>query len=63
MSPDSNFTQVDGRLRVCCLPGEHFQQRGQAHRVQAGGGSLHVWGAFHSGAKSPLVLPDRYRTG
>ena len=21
-----------------------------------------VWGAFHSGSKSPLVLPDRYLT-
>ena len=35
----------------------------QAHRVQAGGGSVHVWGAFHNSAKSPLVLPDRYLTG
>ena len=24
---------VDGRLRVCCLPGERFQQRCQAYRV------------------------------
>ena len=45
---------VDGRLRVRRLPGEHFQQRCQAYRVQAGGGSR----AFHSGAKSPLVLQD-----
>ena len=36
---------------------------GQAHRVQAGGGSVHVWGAFHNSAKSPLVLPDGYLTG
>ena len=31
--------------------------------VQAGGGSVHVWGAFHNSAKSPLVLPDGYLTG
>ena len=51
---------VDGRLRVHCLPGECFQQRCQGYRVQAGGGSVHVWVAFHSGAKSLLLLPDRY---
>ena len=28
-------------------------------KVQAGGGSVHVWGAFHRGARSPLVLLDR----
>ena len=53
---------VDGRLRVRCLPGEHFQQRCQAYRVQAGGGSVHLWEAFHSGSKMPLSLPDRYLT-
>ena len=30
----------------------------QADRVQAGGGSVHVWGAFLKGAKSSLVLLD-----
>ena len=54
---------VDGRLRVRRLPGERFQPGWQAHRVQAGGGSVHVWGAFHNSAKSPLVLPDGYFTG
>ena len=53
---------VDGRLKVCRLAGEHFQQRCQAYRVQAGGGSVHVWRAFHSGAKSPFVLHNRYLT-
>ena len=48
---------VDGRLRVRFWPGC------QAHRVQAGGGSVHVWGAFHNSTKSPLVLPDGYLTG
>ena len=62
-SDESRFQlyPVEGRLRVCRLPGERFQQRYQAYRVQAVGGSVHVWGAFHSGAKSPLVLHDRYR--
>ena len=54
---------VDGRLRVRRLPGERFWPGCQAHRVQAGGGSVHVWGAFHNSAKSPLVLPDGYLIG
>ena len=54
---------VDGRLRVRRLPGERFRPGCQAHRVQAGGGSVHVWGAFHNSAKFPLVLPDGYLTG
>ena len=53
---------VDGRLRVRRVPGERFRPGCQAHRVQAGGGSVHVWGAFHNSAKSPLVLPDGYLT-
>ena len=53
---------VDGRLRVRRLPGERFRPGCQAHRVQAGGGSVNVWGAFHNSAKSPLVLPDGYLT-
>ena len=53
---------VDGRLRVRRLPGERFRPGCQAHRVQAGGGLVHVWGAFHNSAKSPLVLPDGYLT-
>ena len=42
---------VDGRLRVCRLPGELASAMCQAYRVQAGGRSIHVCGAFHSGAK------------
>ena len=34
----------------------------KAYRVRAGGGSVHNCGAFHSGAKSPLVLPNRCLT-
>ena len=55
--------QADGRLRVRRLPGERFKQRCQADRVQAGGGSVHVRGAFQSGVKPPLGLPDRYLNG
>ena len=54
---------VDDRLRVCRLPGERFRPGCQAHRVQAGGGSVHVWGAFHNSAKSPIVPLDGYLTG
>ena len=54
---------VDDRPRVCRLPGERFQPGCQAHRVQAGGGFVSVWGAFHNRAKSLLVLPDGYLTG
>ena len=53
---------VDGRLRVRRLPCERFRPGCQAHRVQAGGGLVHVWGASHNSAKSPLVLPDGYLT-
>ena len=45
---------VDGRLRVRRLPGECFRPGWQAHRVQAGGGSVHVWGAFTI-APNPLL--------
>ena len=58
----SQLYLVDGRLRVCRLPDECFQYRCQVDRVQAVGGFAHVWGAFHSGANSPLLLPDRYLT-
>ena len=54
---------VDGRLGVRRLPGGRFRPGCQAHRVQAGSDSVHVWGAFHNIAKSPLVLPDGYLTG
>ena len=55
-SPVSKFTRQMAGLGYVVLPGERFQQRWQAYRVQAVGGSVHVCGAFHSGAKPPLVL-------
>ena len=54
---------IGGKFRIRHLHGERFQQRCQAYGVPAGGASVHVWGAFHSGAKSPHVLLDRYFTG
>ena len=45
---------VDGGLRAWHLPGERFQQRCQGYRVQAGGGQIHIWGAFHSGLQVAL---------
>ena len=54
---------VDGRLKIRFLPGERFQQRWQAYRVQGGGSWVYVLGVLHSGAKSPLVLPNSYLTG
>ena len=50
---------VDCRMRIRRLPRERLQQDCQAAMVQAAGGSVHVWGAFHRGAKSPPVLLDR----
>ena len=54
---------LDGRLRVCRLLDELLKQRCLVYKVQAGCGSVHIWGAFYSGAKWPRVLPDRYLTG
>ena len=54
---------VDGRMRVRRLQGERFLDACTGTRVQAGGGSVHIWAAFHSGAKTPLVTLDRNVTG
>ena len=54
---------VDVRLSVRRLPCARFRQRCQAYRLQACSGLVHVCGVCHSGAKSPLVLRDRYFTG
>ena len=50
---------VDCRFRV---RRDCFHQGCQAYRVQAGGGSVDVWRAFHSGANSHPVLPHRHFT-
>ena len=53
---------VDRRMRVRRLPGECSQDC-QAAKVHAGGGFVHVWGAFHRGAKSTLVRLNRKVNG
>ena len=58
-SSDSNFTR---QLAGLGCVSERFQQRCQAYMVQAGGGSVHIRGAFHSGAQLPLMLSDIYLT-
>ena len=45
---------VNGRLRVCRLPGERFKQRYQAYRVQDAGGSAHISGELFT------VVPNRF---
>ena len=60
--PRFQLHSVDSSLRLCRLLGECFQQRCRAFRLQTGGGSIHVWGAFHSGDKLLLLLPNRYLT-
>ena len=47
---------VDGRMIMCRVPGEHvqFREASLGIKVQIGGGSVHIWRAFH-GVKSPLV--------
>ena len=59
-----SFAKVQPCCPGLCVPRHPYPLSGcQAHRVQADGGSVHVWGAFHNSAKSPLVLPDGYLTG
>ena len=50
-------------MRVRRLQGERFLDACTGARVQAGGGSVQIWAAFHSGAKTPLVTLDRNVTG
>lgn len=47
--------RTDGRVRVRRMRGEGLRDDCVQERVAGGGGSVHVWGAFHSGAKSQLV--------
>ena len=48
--------RVDGRLRVRRLQGERLVDDCVQETVAGGGGSVHVWGAFHAGGKSELVV-------
>ena len=48
----------DGRMRVRRRDGEQYRDDCILPRVQAGGGGITVWGAFHAGGKSRLVVLD-----
>lgn len=46
----------DGRIRVWRRGGERFLNRNVTCRLQAGGGSVHVWGAIWKGGRSGLIV-------
>ena len=48
----------DGRIRVRRRVEELYHEACILPRVQAGGGGITVWGAFHAGEKSDLVILD-----
>ena len=56
-SDESRFVlhPVSGRTVVWRLPGERLKEQFLVHVSQAGGGSVHVWGAIWIGGRSDLV--------
>lgn len=46
----------DGRVRVWRRKGERFHKKNVTCLLQAGGGSVHVWGAIWRGGRSRLVV-------
>ena len=48
----------DGRIRVRRRVEELYHEQCILPRVQAGGGGITVWGAFHAGGKSDLIVLD-----
>jgi len=46
---------MDGRMRVWRLPGERLKDKFVVEAMQAGGGSVHVWGAIWTGGRSELI--------
>jgi hypothetical protein len=50
----------DGRIRVRRRVEELYHEQCILPRVQAGGGGITVWGAFHAGGKTDLVVLDGY---
>lgn len=56
-SDESRFLlrPVDGRRLVWRLPGERLNDKLVVEVSQAGGGSVHVWGAIWTGGRSELV--------
>ena len=54
---------VDGRLRVRRQVGERLNDENVQARVQGGGGSVHVWGAFCATGVSQLIVLDQNVNG
>ena len=56
-SDESRFLlrSVDGRMLVWRLPGERLNDKFVVEVTQAGGGSVHVWGAIWTGVRSELI--------
>ena len=48
----------DGRVRVRRRHQERYNEACILPKVQAGGGGITIWGAFHAGGKSDLVVID-----
>jgi hypothetical protein len=46
---------MDGRRLVWRLPGERLNNNFVVHALQAGGGSVHAWGAIWTGGRSQLI--------
>jgi hypothetical protein len=56
-SDESRFLlyPMDGRRLVWRLRGERWNENFIVHAMQAGGGSVHVWGAIWTGGRSQLI--------
>ncbi len=56
-SDESRFLlyPMDGRRLVWRLPGERLNNNFVVHALQAGGGSVHAWGAIWTGGRSQLI--------
>ncbi|MCL4150923.1 UNVERIFIED_CONTAM: hypothetical protein GTU68_041550 [Idotea baltica] len=46
----------DGRILVWRRVGQRYDPRNVTHRLQAGGGSVHLWGAIWTGGRSDVVV-------
>ena len=57
-SDESRYRRTgnDGRILVWRREGERFNDRNIGYHLQAGGGSVHVWGAIWKGGRSELII-------